>query len=295
MAIGCCRSDLAIGFFPVHRCDEVIGGVDELGFVGTDEVVTTYGRSVRGTTGEGKEVAIIIGCHSCRNEATAFFPGLDNDHGIGETGDDAVTLQEIGCEGFGAGRKLGKQTSVGEGRDCIGTMVDRIDTIETMRRDDEGRDTDLDSRTMSGDVNAVGTTTDDGDGVQPIGEITNKPVGEFFSSLRRTPRTNDGYDVSFGGVDVAFAIKDDGFVGALTKAVRIVVIGKRPDTDAVLVDPLQLLSGTVQGLLHPGFIDRTPSLLRRTVPGEEGKGLTQARAKEKGEGDIEQRIVQRSF
>ena len=129
--------------FPLHGLNEIIGRGDELRLGGLNELITSRRRDVIGSAGESKEFAVLIRGHASSDETAASIPRLHYHYCVRQTCYDSVALHKIRGNGFGTGRKLREDASSFERSDSFGTMPERIDAIQTVRRNDDRRDTVL--------------------------------------------------------------------------------------------------------------------------------------------------------
>lgn len=219
---------------PRHRFDEVVGVKDELCFLAPDEEVASERGVIGGSSGEGKQFAIIIKRIAGSTETSAFLFALNDDDGIRHAGDDAVTLEEVRRERSRALRIFGDESSVLHGGIGFAEMLIRVHQVQAVGEDHDGRHAELESGSMRRYIDAIGTSGNDSKGIELRGEVAHEVTGEFLSAFGRPSSADDSDDMSAHRRDIPLHEQLCGLVKTLPETIRIFLIVRPPNADGIL-------------------------------------------------------------
>ena len=118
-------------------------------------------------------------------------------------------------------------------------MAVRIDLVKTMRQHSHCLVAIAQCLPVCTDIHTVGQTADHEYLWTHLSEIGHQPTDQVFAVLRTLTGAHDAYDSRLVQIRIASEIDDEGRIGTLTKALRVVVIHRCQGADLMLLHECQ--------------------------------------------------------
>ena len=228
---------------------DIVSRLDKRGDITFYEIVATAADVTTGETGDGKNLTVVVESVARRYEAAALESGLDNERGIGETSDDAVSRDEIVGFGLRAERELGKDGTLPRHLGGNLAMLRRVDGVKPMGDDTDGVSSGMESGTMGSHVDAESETRDDDDVGVALADVGDDGLAEGPPLIGRATRAYDAEQLGSLEIDVSLDEERHRGIGTSRKPMGIVGIGEGQEAHLVALGFLDLGIGETESVI----------------------------------------------